>query len=68
MGDGVCGPTWTRWVLPSFDQRPLTVQVEPELDASFVRWARPDGTLVSGVYHAQPGDTVIAIFEKPAND
>jgi hypothetical protein len=41
-----------------------TLQVIPEADSVFVRWETVDGVPLASIYYAQPGETVIAIFNK----
>jgi hypothetical protein len=41
-----------------------TIEVIPEADATFVRWETEEGLPVDGIHYAQPGETVIAIFER----
>jgi hypothetical protein len=59
-----CGPACAELTLPYVEQTMKTLQVVPAADSSFVRWETADGALLEKIYYAQPGETVIAVFEK----
>jgi hypothetical protein len=64
-GEQVCGLECGELTLPYTAGAQFTLQVIPAADSRFVGWQTADGEVVEGtVFYAQPGETVIAIFEK----
>lgn len=65
IGDQECGPECTELRIPYTDKTGIVLKAIPESGYRFVRWEKSDGSpVVDGVFRAQPGDSVIAIFEK----
>jgi hypothetical protein len=65
VGEQVCGPECPELTLPYTDGAQFPLQVMPTADSRFVGWQTADGNVVEGaIFYAQPGDTVIAVFEK----
>jgi hypothetical protein len=65
VGAQVCGPECTELTLPYTASARFTLQVMPATDSRFVGWQTAEGEIVEGsMFYAQPGDTVIAVFEK----
>jgi hypothetical protein len=50
--------------LPYIENLAETIQVIPDADSVFVGWQTPEGVLLENIYYAQPGDVVIAVFDK----
>jgi hypothetical protein len=63
-GTRICGPECIELVIPYVKGGSTTLQVIPEADSTFVRWETEAGVPLKGLHYAQPGETVIAIFEK----
>jgi hypothetical protein len=65
LGDQVCGLECPVLAVPYIEGARLTPQVVPAADSRFVGWQTKDGKAIEGaIFYAQPGDTVIAVFEK----
>jgi hypothetical protein len=65
VGDQVCGPECLELTLPYTDGAQFTLQAIPAADSRFVGWQTVEGNIVEGtLFYAQPGETVIAVFEK----
>jgi hypothetical protein len=65
LGAGqTCGPDCPALSIPYIEHAATTLQVIPEADSYFVRWETADGVPLEQMYYAQPGDMVIAVFEK----
>jgi len=65
-GNLFCDPSCQELRVPVTPNSALVIQAIPSPLANVsVRWEKPDGTVIpAGMLHAQPGDTVIAVFEK----
>jgi hypothetical protein len=65
VGAQVCGPECTELTLPYTAGVRFMLQVLPAADSRFVGWQTEDGNIVeSAIFYAQPGEAVIAVFEK----
>jgi hypothetical protein len=64
VGQQVCGSTCVELVIPYVEHDTATLEVIPDADCTFVRWETAAGVPVEGMHYAQPGDTVMAVFEK----
>jgi hypothetical protein len=59
-----CDSACAELTIPYIEGSMATLQVIPEADSVFVRWETVDGVPLASIYYAQPGETVIAIFNK----
>jgi hypothetical protein len=64
IGAQACGPACVEVTVPYVAGARYTVQVVPAADSRFVQWETADGVPLASIYYAQPGETVIAVFEK----
>ena len=65
VGKELCGPECETMSIPYVKDTTVTLQVVPAVDSTFVRWETAAGVVLDNIYYAQPGETVIAVFEKP---
>jgi hypothetical protein len=59
-----CDAACAELSVPYIEGAMATLQVVPEANSTFVRWETADGIPLESIYYAQPGETVIAVFEK----
>ena len=64
VGRQTCSVECTELTLPYVAGQQAQITVMPEAGSVFVRWETADGTPLTGLTYMQPGDTVIAVFEK----
>jgi hypothetical protein len=64
LGEDVCDAACAEITIPYAEGAKVQVQVTPAADSVFVRWEKADGTALAGIAYAQPGDTVVAVFNK----
>ncbi len=65
VGDRVCGLEYEELRLSEVERAMLILKALPEINSHFAGWEAVDETTSMGrIFRAQPGDTVIAVFEK----
>jgi hypothetical protein len=64
FGGQTCGPACAELTLPYAAEARFPLQAIPAADSVFVRWETPAGVPIENTYYAQPGDIVIAIFNR----
>jgi hypothetical protein len=64
IGQQDCGSACVEVVIPYVEHDTATLEVIPDADCTFVRWETAEGVPVEGIHYAQPGETVMAVFEK----
>jgi len=64
VGSQSCDALCSELTVPYVAGQSVNVNVVPAADSVFIGWQKADGTSISGVAYAQPGETVLAVFEK----
>lgn len=59
-----CGPECDTFSIPYIEAERVTVQVLPDDASLFIGWQTLEGTPLEEIFYAQPGDTVLAVFER----
>jgi hypothetical protein len=64
IGDQACDSACMEKSVPYVEHRAVILKVIPDPDSYFAWWKTEDGEISKGTVRIQPGETVIAVFQK----